>query len=1384
MSFDKETRNLLAKTVTSCRRRLVEDITDQLRGVFGLHPDGTVLPLDKLTYLSPDQHAAARCLRDLLDHYTVGAAGSDSERSKAAYERMVLEISFTVLNRLAALRLCEERGLVVECVRNGTKSAGFQMFERISGGALGGRYETYRGFLECLFDELALDLGVLFDRMTPQSAVFPTERCMDDILAELNKPELAHLWTEDETIGWIYQYFNPPEERKAMREASPIPQNNRELAIRNQFFTPRYVVEFLTDNTLGRLWYEMRKSATVLRNECQYIVRRPQEVFLCLGEKPPPSQENETALSQDELFKTAAYIEHRPKKDPRDLRILDPACGSGHFLLYAFDLLERIYEEAWADPESPRSKITGRTLQADCGTLDELRREAPKLIVEHNLHGIDIDPRAVQIAALALWLRAQRSWKRLTIKAGDRPRIAKSNIVTAEPMPGEEEMRQEFAAGLKPRVLGQLVDVIFEKMKLAGEAGSLLNIDEEIKNVVAEAWKQWREGPKQEQQLLFLPGMTDRRPKQQELRFDVKGITNERFWEQAEDCILDTLKEYAKRAEDGWALRRRLFAEDASRGFAFVDICRKRYDVVLMNPPFGEPTKSSDALIQAQFRSGNLLCAFAIRCLELAPFGFVGSITDSTWLKKADYSDFRSELITRGALPHVLADLGWGVLDGANVATCAIVYGNGSSGNQVLAVRLVDYDSDDRGNQLQRIVCNLFPGVSRQDTGGRVFLRTVDFFKAFPENALAYETPSMLSRAFSIWRPLAQRCIEGRRGYTPGDTFRFFRCWWEISATDRGSRWWTLNNGSPFAPLVGDRFSVALYDTAWKEYRPLSGFRLESEEFFGRPGIGYGKRTDYMYAYPFPAGAMFSNEGHCLFTDEEFRWSLLAYLNSTVCQVLINLYCGQHKTAGYVVKVPAPDLGAESLMQAGIAIKDFWIRWREVARHDEIDEEFTSLLSVSDGETLRSVATTAMRLDADYKSVLAHVDNHVCLLLNTKFEELFVEVERLLVGRPSASIARASRLVSSDGRISPAEILQFAVGVSLGRWDVRIALDRSLVPKLPEPFDSLPVCPPGMLVGPEGLPAEPNRIASEEWLCARPDANTLPPEGTVKCPSVPDDAYPLHISWDGILVDDPGLNGSQPHRDDIVRRVREVLDLLWKDKAHEIEREACDILGISDLRDYFRKPSGFFQDHLKRYSKSRRKAPIYWPLSTASGSYTIWLYYHRLNDQILYAAVNKYVEPKITDVERRIIRIEDELKAASGRDVTRLTDRLGEARAFLGELRDLREDFLQITALPFKPNLNDGVIINAAPFRKHFRLRSWAKDTDDCWKNLQEGDYDWSHLAFAIWPDRVRETCRTDRSIAIAHGLEDLFKEERPQSKRRRGRKAKQVLSDGEEVGS
>lgn len=637
MSFDKPTRAALEKMVSAARERLKSDITEQLQSDFRMQPDGTALPL---TGLTEDQRAKAEDLGALLDHFTESQPGAERDRRAAAYQRLVREIGFTILNRLAALRLCEERGLVQECVRNGMASEGFRVFDSLTGGALGTRYSTYRVFLENLFDELALDLGALFDRHSPLSHVFPTERALEDVFNLLNDPALAHLWNEDETIGWIYQYYNDAEERRKMRDESQAPRNSRELAVRNQFFTPRYVVEFLTDNTLGRLWYEMRHGDTRLANGCRYLVRRPDE-----------------------------SIPAREKKDPRKILMLDPAGGSGHFGLYCFDLFETIYSEAYDDPD------LGPALQADYTDGEAFLRQVPVLILANNIHIIDIDPRVCQIAALALWLRAQRSFQQMGLKPADRPQIRKVNVVCAEPMPGERSLLDEFTAELKPRVLSDLVRIVFDKMRLAGEAGSLLKIEEELREALADAKRQWLRGESAEQLALFPEFAKSKKPEQLTL-FDLSGITDESFWDQAEARVLDALREYAGLASNGRAVRRQLFADDARQGFAFIDLCRKKYNVLLMNPPFGAICKDSKAHIENRYplTKSDLYAAFVERGLEvLRPRGLLGAITSRTGFFLTSFREWREELLIRKTEIHAVADLGYGVLDTAMVETAAYV---------------------------------------------------------------------------------------------------------------------------------------------------------------------------------------------------------------------------------------------------------------------------------------------------------------------------------------------------------------------------------------------------------------------------------------------------------------------------------------------------------------------------------------------------------------------------------------------------------------------------------------------------------------------------------------------------------------------------------------
>jgi len=321
-------------------------------------------------------------------------------------------------------------------------------------------------------------------------------------------------------------------------------------------------------------------------------------------------------------------------------------------------------------------------------------------------------------------------------------------------------------------------------------------------------------------------------------------------------------------------------------------------------------------------------------------------------------------------------------------------------------------------------------------------------------------------------------------------------------------------------------------------------------------------------------------------------------------------------------------------------------------------------------------------------------------------------------------------------------LMSFTFGCAFGRWDIGFMTGERSVADSPDPFAPLPICPPGQLQNEHGLPV------------TRGDVERLRQECQWQ--------YSIDIPWDGVLVDDAG------NQHDVEAGVQRVLQIIWENQWESIEREACDILGVSSLRDYFRTPANFFAEHLKRYSKSRRQAPIYWSLSTLSGSYTLWFYYHRVTHQTLYTCVNEFVDPKLQEVS-------DALAKLRGKGTDRNRDdenNLEQLSEFEIELREFRDELLRLAKLPWKPNLNDGVQITAAPLWKLFRLPKWRKTLKETWEKLERGDYDWAHLAYTLWPDRIREKCKTDKSLAIAHGLEELYVESPALVKKKRTRRA------------
>jgi hypothetical protein len=581
------------------------------------------------------------------------------------------------------------------------------------------------------------------------------------------------------------------------------------------------------------------------------------------------------------------------------MKALDPACGSGHFLLYCFDLFLTIYEEAYADAD------LGPSLKQEYEKLEDLRRDVPRLILAHNLHGIDIDLRASQIAALALWLRCQRAYQEMGLKKV-RPTITRSNLVCAEPMPGEEQMLKEFVGQLEPKFLGQVVEVVFNKMKLAGEAGSLLKIEMEIRETVAEARKQWTIGPISIQRSLF----GDEKQAIQQQRFDFSGITDTQFFEQAESKVIEALRQYAEKAQNGHKLQKRLFTEDAVRGFAFVDLCHKRFDVLLMNPPFGSGTENAKDYTSTAYSDAksDLFACFVERAVELlCPLGAMGAITNRTGFFLSSLERWRRGLFLDRVTMTTFADLGHGVLDTAMVETAAYVAEKRPVNRQSVFFRVIDEQP------------SLKPMALRSSTrcfGASSYIMRTSCFETVPTAPFAYWVTASIRNLFVNAECLESRGFKTYQGLITADDARFLRLNWECpegratSAADSMSsaRWAYFAKGGEFSPFYSPIYMAVdcsngfreLIDNANRKYPYLNGGAQKMlhavPELFFQAGLNYTRRTTSEFSVrALPSGCVFSDKGPAIIAQggrTEDLISLLAVLNSRSFRGLLSLSLG------------------------------------------------------------------------------------------------------------------------------------------------------------------------------------------------------------------------------------------------------------------------------------------------------------------------------------------------------------------------------------------------------------------------------------------------------------------------------------------------------------
>ncbi|HQP88799.1 MAG TPA: BREX-1 system adenine-specific DNA-methyltransferase PglX, partial [Thermoanaerobaculia bacterium] len=1350
----KETRSAIERATQKARRILETDFAEQLEGTFEVLLSGVAAPHGG-GHLTPRQHAVRERIVASVEHRR--AAGEKPAEAVASYLR---DAAFTALNRFAALQMIEARGLAQECVRKGEQSSGYREFIGLAPGvALLPGGDGYRLYLECLFDELSTEVKVLFDRRDPAVALWPRRAAFEELLGVLNAPELAAVWGEDETIGWVYQYFNSGDERRAMRDASQAPRNSRELAVRNQFFTPRYVVRFLTENTLARIWIEMMggaDGASRVADRCDFLVRD--------AESRGP----------------------RAKKDPRDLKLLDPACGSGHFLLYSFDLFLSIYEEAWADPTAAASATTGRTLRDDYPDLADLRRAVPALILEQNLHGVDIDARCAQIAALALWLRAQRAWKDAGLSAGERPRITKTNIVVAEPMPGDAALIKEFAATLNPPLLGTLFKRMVAEMRLAGELGTLLRIERTLASAIGEARQEY-----------------DRQRRVNPLGLDVDALPGEKdfsliddgtFFDRAEELLLSALRRFAESAAGGEGVRKRLFAGDAAQGIALVDIVRTKYDVVLMNPPFGEACVGGAEHLKLHFPAGasDLGAAFIQGGLaSLGSDGMLGAIANRTLLAVQGFAAWRLQLLRENHL-ECLADLGHGVLD-AMVETALFVWRRGdepsSPGRHTGFLGLLDASDKHRG---------LLEGLRL--AGGRLRWAYTSAFSTVPGAPLAYWVPQNLLERFTTHATFLATGGEVSQGTATADDFRFYRLRWEVPAdrihtephlSDREFRdhdWSPVAKGGEYGLWWDDIHLVQLWrNDGWEVRNFIDGtgkqrsFPKNLHKHFLRGGTFPYRTTSAFAMRLLPPGICFSVGGWAVFPPPDTKIEeSLAIFNSRIARYFMEVLLGQGDSS-------ASGTAARNHVSAAVG----GIPWPRKALSPSVPSHVGTLIDLMAASSMDETALffSPSRLlpagSVSFESLLAGWWAETCSTWRA-VAELSRGLELELLDAFQLDAEDIEAINDGEGRplhefadrtLSSADVAGlFSLGVEelTARAKATCGARRYLVKKAYFVERRVDLACHILEAGPESVIRAAKLAGPKACGEAVSFAETLlcvlfgvavgrfvwqensSPRGPAAVTALPKRGIEEGTDPLALWVDDPG------HPLDIGGMVHDTAHHRWGKSGQEILDQAvwASGSGARTARDWYR--SAFFQTHVSRYSKSRRKAPIYWQLATPSASYSVWLYAHRLTPDTFFHVLHDVVAPKLGLEERKLLSLTQE----SGPNPTASQRKeIAAQQTFVDELRAFRDEVSHVAPL-WKPDLDDGVVLTMAPlWRLVPQHRAWQKELKAAWDSLSAGEYDWAHVAMHLWPERVVPKCATDRSLAIAHGLEEVFWEEMAKGK-------------------
>ncbi|WP_368658426.1 BREX-1 system adenine-specific DNA-methyltransferase PglX [Metabacillus halosaccharovorans] len=780
-----------------------------------------------------------------------------NQLKQKGYKQLVEEVAYTWFNRIIAIRYMEVHDYLPEKVYVLSSSLGRvdpdilfeyetmdlpvkqeEIRELINAGDT---ESAYRKLFIAQCNALNSILPFLFEQIQDYTELLLPDFLLDAesvIKVLVQNDELTNSFDEIEVIGWLYQYYIAEEKDRVFAQKSKY--KKEEIPFATQLFTPKWIVQYMVQNSLGRYWTEAHREDEDLISNWEYFIKHEEEDF---HEKIAPYVNKELSVE--------------------DIKLLDPAMGSGHILVYAFEVFHEIYEK--------------------CGYPE---RDIPRLIIENNLYGLDIDDRAYQLAAFAVVMKAA-SYSRRFLRSVEREGI-QLNLASIQETNYVSDDVFSYIAQEEKGTRFEAVKVFFKQYNNAKTYGSLINISERDITFINERLEQIQNNPVQDL-----------------------------FFSEEHDIAKEVLPDLVRQTK----------------------IMRNEYDVLVMNPPYmgsGNMSKELSDFLKKSYpdSKSDLFAAFIEKSFILGSnSAIISNVTMQSWMFLSSYEKMRKKILRDKTIDSLL-HMDNNVM-GIAFGTAATVFKNYYIDSYLGVYNEVTYKDIQHLNKPSS-----FPILKNRNN-----TTSLEKFKRITGEPIAYWISEKLSNVFQEGNELSTYG-DARRGLQTGDSNQFIRSWFELninkifldnknydSDTSKKFKWFLFNSGGNYRKWYGNIIEVVDWFNNGEKIKSTGKAIIPSEDKYFKQCITWNKLSSGKFSVRFQRKGIIQGDASPFFYTENnsnLKY-IMALLNSVITVELMKVLSPTiNFEVGNIAKVPvilASDLipQIKSLVDENIQIsKEDW----------------------------------------------------------------------------------------------------------------------------------------------------------------------------------------------------------------------------------------------------------------------------------------------------------------------------------------------------------------------------------------------------------------------------------------------------------------------------